>query len=440
MLGALQPPMPDLDGVPAGAPARSNPDISGQPVSQLPVAAEVVDPDPKHETPNVLNQIDDNNGRFVKDYQRAYPDASGPQTQAVMAYHRLGSLSALHRLGQAFAVCDRWFSSVPGPTWTNRLFAMSGTSLGRVKMPQGLFHPNLHNYDQPSLFRRLEEAGRSLRIYFGDFPLALLLTDRRRPAAAQGFSPLERFFADAAGPEAGFPDFSFIEPRYMTDANDDHPPHAVGSGERLIGRVYDALRANAALWPSTLLVVTFDEHGGFYDHVSPPVAIPPDGHQEEYSFDRMGIRVPVILISPWIEPQVMHTECDHTGLLRSLQRKWNLRGMGQRVHNAPDILAGLRLAVTVRGDTPDRLAPDLPRMAARARRRAVVPDRLNEHQSAIVAFSAYLEAQTAAPAGQKMRATARAMRSPADACRVAEERARRYLAQLGGQSRRRRRG
>src|SRR5207244_1801173 len=100
------------------------------------------------------------------------------------------------------AVCDKWFCSVPGPTWTNRLFAMSGTSRGRVKMPEGLFYPNLHRYDQPSVFRRIREAGRSHRIYFGDFPLALLLADQRRPSARLRFSPLEDFFDDAAGPES----------------------------------------------------------------------------------------------------------------------------------------------------------------------------------------------------------------------------------------------
>ena len=121
-----------MEGVSPGSPPRTNPDVAGNPVAQLPRAATVVDPDPKHETPNVLNQLDDANGRFVKDYQRAYPDVSATQAQAVMAYHRFGSLSALHALGQAFAVCDHWFCSVPGPTWTNRLFAMSGTSRGRV--------------------------------------------------------------------------------------------------------------------------------------------------------------------------------------------------------------------------------------------------------------------------------------------------------------------
>jgi phospholipase C len=431
MVGALQAVVDGLDGVPPHRPPRANPDAKGQPVQQLPVAAPVVEPDPRHETPHVLNQIDDGNRRFVKDYERAYPAATPAQKQAVMAFHRLDSLPALHALGRHFAICDRWFCSVPGPTWTNRLFALSGTSLGRVKMPEGIFHPNLHRYDQPSVFRRLEEAGRSHRTYFGDFPLALLFADRRRPRAAPGFRPMSAFFADAARPEARFPDFAFIEPRYLIDPDDDHPPHDVRAGQQLVAEVYRALRANQPLWESTLLVVTYDEHGGFYDHVAPGTAVPPDAHHEEYSFDRLGVRVPALLVSPWIEQRVVHAACDHTALLKSLQRRWRLGPMGARVAAAPDLLAELRLAAAPRQDLPARLAPAAARAVARAPRRSLVPARLNDHQRAIVAFSAWLETLTVEPAGRKVLATARTMQSPGEACRVAEERARRYLAQLG---------
>jgi phospholipase C len=439
MVGALQGVVPDVDGVPPNVPPRSNPDIAGVPVEQLPVAEPVVDPDPLHETPNVLNQLDDANGRFVKDYQRGYPDISPAQKQAVMAYHALGSLQALHTLGQAFVVCDRWFCSVPGPTWTNRLFAMSGTSLGRVKMPEGIFHPNLHSYDQPSVFRRIQEAGLSHRIYFGDFPLALLLADQRRLSAALRFRPLDDFFDDAAGAESDFPDFAFLEPRYMTDADDDHPPHDVSNGERLVNDVYTALRANQALWESTLLVVAYDEHGGFYDHVATPAAVPPDGHHEEYTFDRLGVRVPVLLVSPWIRPHVVHSPCDHTALLKSLTRKWNLGPLGARVAQAPDILAEVELAPAVRDDAPERLLPARARLRARAAPRAAARAEMNDHQRAIVALSAYLESLTpTTPAATKVRAATRTMQSPADAQRVAVERAQRYLAQFGARARRRR--
>jgi phospholipase C len=431
MLGSLQMVVPGLDGVPPTGPRRHNLDSTGAALTQDATAAAVVDPDPKHETTNVLDQLAGGNGGFVKDYEDSYKDLTQQQKRAVMTYHRLGSLSALHTLGREFAVYDRWFCSVPGPTWTNRLFAMSGTSLGRVEMPQGLFDWNLHRYEQSSVFRRLEQARprRSHRIYFGDFPLALLLEDRRWPLSALKFRDLETFFDDAAGSAAEFPAFAFIEPRYLRSPNDDHPPHDVAAGEELVARVYHSLRANDELWKSTLLVVTYDEHGGFYDHVTPPRAVPPDEHREEYTFDQLGVRVPTLLISPWIKPQVVHTPCDHASLLRALQIRWRLGDLGRRVAEAPDILAGLDLTDAPREDTPMRLAR--PRRARRlVRRKPTVEEPLSDHQRAIVAFSAYLETQTAIPARRRARAVARTMRSAEDARQVAEERARRYLRQL----------
>src|ERR1700682_1766585 len=93
-----------------------------------------------------------------------------------------------------------------------------------------------------------------------------------------------------------------------TGANDDHPCHNVLDGERLIAEVYNAIRANEELWRSSLLVVLYDEHGGYYDHVSPPPTVPPDHHQEEFAFNRLGGRVPAILVSPYAKKQVVNTQ------------------------------------------------------------------------------------------------------------------------------------
>src|SRR5262249_12997732 len=143
--------------------------------------------------------------------------------------------------------------------------------------------------DQPTIFDRLNERNVSWAVYHGDTPLSLLLTHQWEPRNVACYRPMRHFFTDAAGPADEFPAFSFIEPAYLDPgANDDHPAHDVLAGEALIASVYNALRANEALWASSLLVVLFDEHGGFYDHVAPPVAVPPDHHQEEYSFDQLG--------------------------------------------------------------------------------------------------------------------------------------------------------
>jgi phospholipase C len=145
------------------------------------------------------------------------------------------------------------------------------------------------------------------------------------------YHDMKTFFDDAAGPSNAFPQYSFIEPAYKGDEqNDQHPPADIMKGELLLGQVYNALRANEGLWNSTLFVFLYDEHGGFYDHVEPPSAIPPDNKTTEYAFDQYGVRVPAILISPWIDKQVISTEFDHTSLFAYLTMKWGLGELGQR--------------------------------------------------------------------------------------------------------------
>jgi phospholipase C len=100
--------------------------------------------------------------------------------------------------------------------------------------------------------------------------------------------------------------------------------------EKLIADVYNAIRGNEDLWKSTLLIVFYDEHGGFYDHVEPPSAVPPDEHREEYSFDRLGVRVPSLLVSPWVDRRVEAVQFDHTSVLKYLTEKWQLRPLPSR--------------------------------------------------------------------------------------------------------------
>jgi phospholipase C len=189
----------------------------------------------------------------------------------------------------------------------------------------------------------------------------------------------------AGGKENNFPDFAFIEPRYVSFApNDDHPPHDPYNGQRLIARIYNALRANAALWKTTLLVVLYDEHGGFADHMSPPAAIPPDAHQEEYAFDRLGVRVPAVLVSPWLARQVVDASCDHTSLLRSLTEKWGLGPMGGRTAQATDVFAELERAPAFRTDTPRKVGLDLPGESAS-------PELNTDHKNAVVQLAEHLD-------------------------------------------------
>jgi phospholipase C len=392
VLGTLQGVIPTLDGVPPGASPRSNASADGKLVRQLPVATMRVEPDPRHGHESVLAQIAGDNAGFVRDYA-THPDKPSPaQWQQVMACHPRGALPAIHALAEAGAICDRWFCSVPGPTWTNRLFAMSGTSQGRVEMPSGPFNLNIHRYDQPSVFRRIEEVGRRCRIFYGDFPLSLLLADRRSLRGARSLTRFENFAAAARDAES-FPDLAWIEPNYLGPwANDDHPPHDSAAAQALIAEVYRALRANEALFRSTLLVITYDEHGGFYDHVKPPRAIPPDAHDEEFAFDRLGVRVPAVLVSPWLAHQVVNTEMDHCALLRALQKRWGLGDMGARVAAAPDLFGLLKLLDKPRSDMPALAAP---RVLKKTVTRAIAPPPPADGlESSIMAFGEWLETRT----------------------------------------------
>src|SRR5581483_9596029 len=175
----------------------------------------------------------------------------------------------------------------------------------------------------------------------------------------------------------------FIEPAYMEPgANDAHPPHDIIDCDALVTKVYNAIRANDALWRSTLLVVLFDEHGGFYDHVAPPpkgdkLSLPPDHHQEEYTFDRLGVRVPAILVSPYVAKGIDSTIFDHTSLLRTLQLKWGLGDLGQRTANANDFTA---LITGAYRDTPASIAAS----TAPAKEAPIPLTALSDHQAAIV--------------------------------------------------------
>lgn len=367
---------------------------NGKTYRQSAGAARMVANDPMHETTDVLVQLKGNgtvqqNGGFVLNYAQHYPQL--PDPSEVMKYHQHGTLPAIHALADTFTVCDNWHASVPGPTWVNRLFVLSGTSLGRVRMPNGIMNLNLHWYDQPTIFDRLNEKRLDWRVYFGDTPLSFLFVHQWSPENAARHHHLMAFYQDAAGDPDKFPPFAFIEPAYLQPgANDAHPPHDIIESDVLVANVYNAIRANDALWNSTLFVVLFDEHGGFYDHVSPPAAIPPDHHSEEYTFDRYGVRVPALLISPYVASGLFSDLLDHTSLLKFLQDKWGLGDLGARTAAANTFKSALQFDKPARADAPARIASS----TASAGPGPTSSGALNDHQSAIVAMSHNLESMT----------------------------------------------
>lgn len=363
MLGCL----PGVDGV--VNPPRSNPDDAGRAtVQQRADYFAVVDPDPMHEYANVRTQLAGGGTGFVNDYRSSlhakYPNLN---LQPIMSYFGDGpagpQLSVLQTLARHFLVCDRWFSSVPGPTWPNRFFVHSGTSLGHVDMPHG-FLRGLHVYDQDTVYQRLEGKGIPWRIYHHGTPQSLMLTKQWRHP--RHYSWMSCFEGDANGAEKDFPAYVFIEPEYFgRKQNDQHPSSHIDNGEALIAHVYNAIRRNEALWQKTLLVVLYDEHGGFYDHAEPPVAESPDGKisPEGCDFRRLGVRVPALLISPWVQagvfpaPEERLKHFDHTSLLRYVSDKWGLPALTKRAETAENFVDVLSKLVVPRTDTPASIQP-----------------------------------------------------------------------------------
>lgn len=427
MLGCLKSVYASVEGVDSDAP-QFNPDfpVTNPPISQTGTTSDGVNPDPNHGVDSVLRQIDGPCQGFVSDYAQAYPQTTAEQRQEIMAYYNLGSLPVIHAMARSFGVCDHWFASVPGPTWTNRFFVHSGTSLGWVKMPNGMHDPNIHFWDQTTVYDRLSEKGISWKIYYHDFPHSLLLVHQLEHPFS--YSRMEGFFQDAKCPASKFPQYSFIEPAYFEpEENDQHPPTSVTKGEALLAQVYNALRANSELWSCTLLVVIYDEHGGFYDHVSPPLAVPPDGHTEEYTFDRLGVRVPAILVSPWARAGVISTVLDHTSLLKYVTEKWNLGSLGERTAAANSFGVEFQKLGSPRGDTPGSIS--VPQIAPTPALRAGPPVPLNQHQQALIAYAQYLESRMAhlEPPETIVRRMVEQAEGPENQAAIAKERVERFL-------------
>jgi len=392
VLGCLKKTYPTLEGIDPATPAKNI--YQGVDYFQGAGAARYLNFDPRHEYEHVMVQLSGGNGGFVQDFSQSYPKANRTDRAEVMKYHDLGELPALHALAQNFTVCDHWYSSVPGPTWCNRLFALSGTSLGRVAMAEGIMNLNVHWYDQPTLFDRLNEQQIPWKVYSGDAPLSLLFVHQWEPRNVARYRLMTEFYRDVASFKKDgdpirqeLPLFTFIEPSYcQPGANDAHPPHDILAADALVADVYNAIRANNDLWEQTLLVVGFDEHGGFFDHVTPPATVPPDYHQEEYSFDQFGVRVPVILVSPWVKDAVFPDTMDHTSLLKYLTGKWSLGPLGYRTQVAGTFdaafVASVRQGVlpSIVSSRPLTPIPPPPQM-----------DSLNTHSIALVALSHVLE-------------------------------------------------
>jgi phospholipase C len=381
---------PHIEGVDKDNPGQ-NPDypITSDTVFQEETRSRNIANDLGHDLDNVLRQIGGGNQGFVTDFTQLYPRAPIAERREVMGYYPYGFLPALDFLAYNFVVCDHWYASVPGPTWPNRFFAHSGTSLGHVDMPEGIFNPAIHLYDQRTMYDELDGAGVDWRIYYGDFAQSLLLTHQL--GKLNHYRRLDRFASDIRASD--LPAYVFIEPHYFgTEQDDQHPPQDIMRGDALIASVFNSLQANPTIFEESLFVLLYDEHSGFYDHVEPPATVAPDDHTERFAFNRLGVRVPAILASPWLDRGFAATEFDHTSLLRMATQLWpGVKALGRRTAQANSPLDSVTWL-----ETPRRAIPPAP---TNQQPMAVVDlPHLTGQKQALFHYSQYLESQIQDPA------------------------------------------
>jgi phospholipase C len=291
---------------------------------------------------------------FAADYA-AKSDAGNPGEP--MRCFAKGALPVLTALAKEFVLCDHWHSAMAGPTEPNRMFVHAATSGNWDDSPTSKDYEEIYgaksvgaedygiSFENGTIFDALRRAKVPFRIYAGDqFPQVGLLSGISLYHDVDDFA---NFAADIADPTYDAA-YTFIEPRYDTISqnlglsfvnNSQHPANGVALGEGLIKSVYEAIR-NSPLWNQSMLIITWDEHGGFFDHVPPPAAsrIPtksaPNGIQGKdwgFMFDRHGLRVPAIVISPWC-PQNMieHRPLEHSNIPATIEQLFGLRPLTTR--------------------------------------------------------------------------------------------------------------
>lgn len=327
-----------------------------------------------------------NNSGFVANYATIADEDTGLPNPAdygdVMKCCDPTEVPVIVQLAQEFAICDQWYCSIPGPTWPNRLFAMGASSSGLDDTPcksdilkwesvDGL------KYKHGSIFQLLKKHGLSYRLYHDwDNQFADPAAPFYEGGGFSMVSALQGIFLWDVHSLKGFADdlqgdypyqYTFIEPNYGDAVSDtysggssQHPEDCLAAGEAMIAATYRAIR-KSPLWDTSLLIVTYDEHGGFYDHVAPPPATPP-GDDPDYGlnvngfdFSNYGVRVPAVVISPLVPKGTVATDLfDHTSILRTVEDLNSLGQLTDRDASAMNLL-GLLTEPAPRTDCPEEI-------------------------------------------------------------------------------------
>jgi phospholipase C len=302
------------------------------------------------------------------------PPKSFEQYAQIMQCFDPCAIPVLATLATEFAVFDQWYCSVPSQTWCNRAFWNAGTSWGHVV--NGASCDTNHELENTlgwledsvgtTIFNQIQDCGSQLswKIYTDDIvPLTGIIHFRALADHISHFKNVHNDFLDDCQ-NGTLPSYSFVEPRFILNHNDMHPSsfdkalvdgkEAIGSvllGEKFVLDIYNAIKnsrsPNGSNSQNTLLIITFDEHGGCYDHVSPPTdAVPPDleGYKQwmDFKYDRLGIRVPMIMVSANIAKNtVVNDRMDHNSFMKTMQTKWDRTAPGKfpaltaRVESSP---------------------------------------------------------------------------------------------------------
>lgn len=291
-------------------------------------------PDPDHSYDGA--RIEYNNGA-CDGWLRA-----GTNDSYAIGYYTATDLPFLAAAARAWTTCDHYFSSVMAGTFANRIYVHAAQTdrLSNTLLPISTL---------PTIWDRLADHSLTGTYYFSDFPFVALWGQKYLNISR----PTAQFFTDCAA--GTLPHVSFVEPRFFGEAegisNDYHPHSDIRKGEAFLNSIYEAVTSSPN-WASTVLIVNFDEWGGFFDHIAPPRAAIPQADAALGSDGLMGFRVPALIISPWSKRGVVESEIyDHTSILKMIEWRWNLRPLTVRDSDANNIAEALDF------DAPSLAAP-----------------------------------------------------------------------------------
>ncbi len=315
-------------------PAASNPDAKGDPVARFHLDHFCFD-DTNHEWDGSHRQYDDGKmDGFVVTNQGGLGDPDG---RRAMGYQTKDDLPFLYSLATNFAIADHYHCSLLGPTFPNREYLYAATSFGQTEN-------NVFTETKPTLVRALDAAGVDRHEYFESAPGSGMFGDFHNNDVYKIDDPNNPLFADIA--EGALAPVTFIDPNLSDEDgsahDDDHPPASAQAGDRFLQTILAELMKGPQ-WPHMAIFITWDEHGGLYDHVPPPAACPPDGlgpvdgkgNPLPGAFDRLGVRVPLIVVSPYARPHfVSHATYDHTSITRFVEARFLIPALTKRDANA----------------------------------------------------------------------------------------------------------